>query len=95
MDSIKFRVGFRVRQTPEEGMRTYRPKRCENNNKDEDDSPKSLSDKNPQASFQKFRQQLEVFRNNAIIKKNLRWHFEELSDEQLNRTVISLILHIF
>ena len=24
-----------VRQTPEEGRRTYRPKRCENNNKDE------------------------------------------------------------
>ena len=30
-------------QTPEEGRRTYRPKRCENN-KDEDNSPKTLND---------------------------------------------------
>ena len=36
--------GSRVRQTPE-GRRTYRPKRCENNNKDEDNSPKNLNDK--------------------------------------------------
>ena len=36
---------FRVRQTPEEGWRTYRPKRCRNNNKDEDNSPKNLNDK--------------------------------------------------
>ena len=27
--SSKFREGSRVRQTPEEGWRTYRPKRCE------------------------------------------------------------------
>ena len=46
----------RVRQTPEEGQRTYRPKRCGNNNKDEDNSPKTLNDKNQQASSQKFRQ---------------------------------------
>ena len=44
--SSKFREGSRVRQTPEEGRRTYRPKRCGNNNKDEDNSPKSLNDKN-------------------------------------------------
>ena len=31
--SSKFREGFRVRQTPEEGWRTYRPERCGNNNK--------------------------------------------------------------
>ena len=46
----------RVRQTPEEGQRTYQPKRCGNNNKDEDNSSKTLNDKNHQASFQKFRQ---------------------------------------
>ena len=34
--SSKFREGSRVRQTPEEGRRTYRPKRYGNNNKDED-----------------------------------------------------------
>ena len=40
-----FREGSRVRQTPEEGRGTYRPKRCGNNNKDEDNSPKNLNDK--------------------------------------------------
>ena len=29
--SSNFREGYRVRQTPEEGRRTYRPKRCGNN----------------------------------------------------------------
>ena len=47
---------MQVPQTPEEGRRTYRPKRCGNNNKDEDNSPKNLNDKNQQASSQKFRQ---------------------------------------
>ena len=54
--SSKFCEGSQVRQTPEEGRRTYRPKRCGNNNKDEDNSLKTLNDKNQQASFQKFRQ---------------------------------------
>ena len=54
--SSKFCEVSRVRQTPEEGRRTYRPKRCENNKKDEDNSPKKLNDKNQQASSQKFRQ---------------------------------------
>ena len=44
--SSKFREGSRVRQTPEEGRRTYRAKRCGNDNKDEDNSPKNLNDKN-------------------------------------------------
>ena len=35
-----------MRQTAEEGQRTYRPKRCGNNNKDEDNSPKTLNDRN-------------------------------------------------
>ena len=39
----KFREGSRVRQTPEEGRRTYRPKRCGNNNKVEDNRPKTLN----------------------------------------------------
>ena len=47
---------YDFRQTPEEGRRTYRPKHCVNNNKDEDNSPKILIDKNQQASSQKFRQ---------------------------------------
>ncbi len=52
--SPKFRVGSRVRQTPEEGRRTYRLKRCKNNNKDESNSPKTLNDKNHQAPSRKF-----------------------------------------
>ena len=44
--SSKFRVGSRVRQTPEEDRRTYRPKRSGNNNKDADNSPKTINDKN-------------------------------------------------
>ena len=46
---------------PEEGRRTYRPKRCGNNNKDEDNSPKNLNDKNQQASSQKFRQLIYIY----------------------------------
>ena len=53
--SLKFRVGSRVRQTAEEGQRTYQLRRRGNNNKDEDNSPKTLKDKNHQASSQKFR----------------------------------------
>ena len=37
----KFREGSRVRQTPAEGRKTYRSKRCGNNNKGEDNSPKT------------------------------------------------------
>ena len=44
--SSKFCVGSRVRQTPDEGWRTYRPKRCGNNKKDEGNSPKTLNDRN-------------------------------------------------
>ena len=53
--SSKFREGSRVRQAPEEGRRTY-PKRCGNKNKVEDNSSKTLNDKNHQGSSQKFRQ---------------------------------------
>ena len=67
--SSKFRVGSRVRQTLEEGRRTYRPKHCGNNNKDEGNSPKTLNDKNHQASSQKFRQLISKLNmeNNYIL----------------------------
>ena len=49
--SSKFREGSRVRQTPE-GRRTYRPKRCGNNNKDEDNSHvASIIKKEPHRRF--------------------------------------------
>ena len=50
----KFCEASWVRQTSEEGQRTYQPKRCGNN--DKDNSPKTLNDKNQQALLQKFRQ---------------------------------------
>ena len=50
--SSKFREGSRVRQTPEEGRRSYQPKHYGNNNKDEDNSPKILNDKKPQGIVQ-------------------------------------------
>ena len=57
--SSKFHEGSRVQQTPEEGRRTYRPKHCGNNYKDEDNSPKTLNDKNQKASSQKFGQLIQ------------------------------------
>ena len=59
--SSMFRVSSRVRQPPAEVRRIYRPKRCVNNNKDKDNSPKTLNDKNHQASSQKFRQNTMTF----------------------------------
>ena len=44
--SSKFRVGSWVwQETREGGWRTYQSKSCEYNNKDEDNSPKTLNDK--------------------------------------------------
>ena len=49
--SSKFREGSWLRQTPEEDRRTYRPKRCGNNNNDEDNSLKTLNDKKKNLFF--------------------------------------------
>ena len=38
-------------ESPEEDWRTYHPKRCEYDNKDEDNSPKTLIDKNLDANI--------------------------------------------
>ena len=43
--SSMFRVGSQVQQTPGEGRGTYWMKCCGNNNKDEDNSPKTLNNK--------------------------------------------------
>ena len=52
---LKFCEGSRVRQeTGEEGQRTYRPKCCEYNKKDEDNSPKDVNDKNHQVLSQNY-----------------------------------------
>ena len=51
--SLKFCEGSLVRQTPEEGRRTYRPKSCGNCNKDEDNNPKIFTDKKKMNEKQK------------------------------------------
>ena len=68
--SSKFREGSQVQQTPEEGWRTYRPKCCGNNNKDEDNSPKNFNDKNQQASSQKFRQLKRIKPKGGWVSNN-------------------------
>ena len=40
--SSKFRVGSQVQLTPEEGQRTYRAKRCGNNNNNEVRKPLTI-----------------------------------------------------
>ena len=53
----KCRVGFRNRlETSEEGRRIYWPKCWQYNNKYEENSPKTLNDKNYQPTSQKFKQ---------------------------------------
>ena len=69
--SSKFHAGSQVRQeTPEEGWRTYLPKCC-GNNEDEDNSLKTLNDKNHQASSQKFKQ---LFQSVTVI---CQWQSEK------------------
>ena len=82
--SWKFYEGSRVRQTPEEDRRTYRPKRCGNNNKDEDNQSKTLKDKNHQASCQKFRQlnSSGVCRTGEELYCVLNYH-----DQKIRRTL--------
>ena len=54
MTSGLFQVQEPTWQIPVEGQRTYRLKHCEYNNKNENNSPKTLNDKN-QVSFKKIR----------------------------------------
>ena len=58
---------FRVLQTPEEGRRTYRPKRCGNNNKGEDDSPKNLNDKNDRVQVLNYGKKTRKTYNNLTL----------------------------
>ena len=59
---LRFCVGSWVwDDTPEESQRAYRPKCCEYNNADEDNSLNILSGKNYQASAPKFRQIIILF----------------------------------
>ena len=54
---LKFCIGSQVQQeTPQEDWRIHQPKCCEYNNKDEDNSLKTLNAKNHKALSQKFKQ---------------------------------------
>ena len=66
----KFSAGSLVRQTPEEGRRTYRPKRCQNDNKDEDNSPKTLNDKKPSSWVSKIQTIVKYLR---ILEENYKY----------------------
>ena len=72
-----FHEGSRVRQTPEEGRRTYQPKCCGNNNKDEDNSPKNLIDKNMVEIFIISLLELEIYCKGRFQKPSLltNWIF--------------------
>ena len=79
----KFREGSPVQQTPEEGRRTYQPKRCENN-KDEDNSLKTLNNKNIINRFWKCK---ELKSKNNIgddlpIHEETTWMCEKLDKSQ-------------
>ena len=76
--SSKFREGSRVRKAPEEGRRTYRPKRCGNSNKDGDNSPKTLNDKKFDTSLNKESEIVIIFLLNVFAmswKIQLNHHF--------------------
>ena len=66
-----FRGGSQPR---EEDRRKYRPKRFGNNDKDKDNSPKTLNDKNHQASSQKFGQ----LKMKTIVQKLLMMNITKL-----------------
>ena len=80
----KFREDSRVRQTPEERRRTYRPKRCGNNNKDEDNNPKTLYDENQQASSQKFRQLKKCNLKKAMEHWKYNYKYNEIFANKSN-----------
>ena len=69
--SSKFREVSRVRQTPEEGRRIYRPKRCGNNNKVEDNRLKTFNDKKPENLLLFFR--LFSHRHSVLTTKNFKF----------------------
>ena len=58
---MKFNVGSQVwQEIPEEGWRTHQQKHCEYYNKDEDNCPKPLNNKNHQPLSLKFRQVTKI-----------------------------------
>ena len=85
--SSKLHEGSWVRQTPEEGRRTYRPKCCGNNNKDEDNSPKTPTERSGFGG-------LILFLNFQTVQKKLPvvWNQRNLPGE--NRTIFCKLYYI-
>ena len=71
--SSKFHEGSRVRQTPEEGWRSYWLKRCGNNNKDEDNSPKTLNDKKKKNNLLSLFKRLFIMQIKSVIIDNIHY----------------------
>ena len=70
---LKFCIGFQVWQTPEEGWKTFWVKHWEYNNKDEDNSSKTLNNNTHQVSSKQFRNVSWDNQNEQIYKKLLGW----------------------
>ena len=86
--SLKLHVGSWVWQTPEEGRRTYWPKHCGNNNKDEDNSPKTLNEKNHQALSQKFRQLRNLMLFEITKRCNIRVKWRGWQKEHIRQVMM-------
>ena len=82
--SLKFREGSHVRQTAEEGQKTYQPKHYENNNKNEDNSPKTLMIKKKKEKFYDKKILRVIFFRNSIPKALVSDNTPEFCDEDLN-----------
>ena len=91
----------RVRQTPE-GRRTYRPKRCGNSNKDEDNSPKTLNDKISLTLYTLYGQldydQLNIYRlyNSSVPIQDIplktcrkQWTIEKGGEKESGRSMLA------
>ena len=77
--SSKFCDGFWVQQTPEVSWRTYWPKHGGNNNKGEDNSPKTLNDNNTNKKFFYFFTFLQATSIKLGAKSSTMCHFFFLS----------------
>ena len=66
---------------------TYRPKHCGNNNKDEDNSQKTLNDKNHQASYQRFWQLIS-----SRYRPDTIYDWKQL--EKLNKKLARMTNHL-
>ena len=84
---LKFHIGSWVwQEIPEEGWRTHH---CKYNNKDEDYSPKTLNNKDHQASSQKFRPLLfsdvSIFRASPNYEKFKKTKLKQMLNVSCSR----------